>query len=74
MPEIPAKAAVVTPEMEKQVKAILGKIQAEKKAAATPKEPDWAHMTEQDAYNQDINIEVIEHDIPDYMNMKLKDP
>jgi hypothetical protein len=62
-----------TTELEKQVKRVLGKIQNDRIAAATPKEPDWKNLKEQDAYDPRINIPVIDHEIPDYMNMKLKD-
>jgi hypothetical protein len=69
----PVLAAVATPDLEAAVAAALKKLHAEKVEAARPQEPDWANLTEQDAYKASIYIPTIEHDIPDYMNMKLKD-
>ena len=60
-------------ELEKQIKQVLSNIGKERAAAAAPKEPDWKNLREQDAYDARINIPVIEHEIADYMNMKLKD-
>jgi hypothetical protein len=42
--------------------------------AAKPKEPNWATITERDAYSPGVFIPSIDHEIPDYMNMKLKNP
>ena len=79
MPEINHKieSPISTPsgaDLEKQIKAILAKTAQERVEAAQPKEPDWATLTERDACNPAIYIPVIDHAIPDYMNMKLKDP
>lgn len=59
--------------LEQKIKEVLAKNKAERVAAAKPEEPDWAAMTEQDAMNPAQYIPVIEHDIPDYMNIKLAD-
>lgn len=60
-------------ELEEQIKKVLSNIKKERAEAAAPKEPDWKNLKEQDAYDTRINIPVIDHEIPDYMNMKLKD-
>lgn len=59
--------------LEQQIEAILHKRKLEAAEAARPKEPDWTKVKEQDAYNPALYIPVFEHDIPDYMNIKLKD-
>ena len=75
-----AVAAVVTDptipaaDLEAAIKAVLLKQKAAAVEASKPKEPNWATLTEQQSYDQDVYIPVIEHDVPDYMNMKLKDP
>lgn len=61
-------------QLEAAVLAVLKKQKAAAVAASQPKEPDWANITEKQAMLEDVYIPVIEHDIPDYMNMKLKDP
>lgn len=68
-----ASTGVTADALETQIEAILKKRKAEAIEAARPKEPDWSKTTEQDAYNPAVYIPVIEHDIPDYMNIKLKD-
>lgn len=60
-------------ELEAQIEQILKRKKAAHIEAQKPKEPDWATLTEQDAYRQDVYIPVIDHEIPDYMNIKLKD-
>ena len=60
--------------LEAAVEAVLLKHQAERKEAAQPKEPNWAALTEQQAYANDVYIPTIDHELPDYMNIKLKDP
>ena len=52
---------------------ILAKKKLERKAAVEPKEPDWSKITEAEAYEPNVYIPVIEHEIPDYMNILLKD-
>jgi hypothetical protein len=60
-------------ELEAQIEQILKKKKAAHIEAQKPREPDWASLTELDAYRQDVYIPVINHEIPDYMNIKLKD-
>ena len=67
------KAGVTVEALESEIDRILEDRKKARAAALQPKEPDWSKLTEQDAYRQDIYIPVIEHDVPDYMNMKLKD-
>src|ERR1700733_10659598 len=67
-------ATGTTPDnLEEQIKAVLAKLQVQKAEAARPKEPNWATVTEKDFLNPQVHIPIIEHDLPDYMNMKLKD-
>lgn len=68
-----ADSGVKAADLEKQIEAILQKRKLEAAEAAKPKEPDWSKISEKDAYNPATYIPVIEHDIPDYMNIKLKD-
>lgn len=78
---IPAKPAPVPSpipglnmsEFEKQIDAVLAKRAADRKEAAQPKEPDWSTLSEKEAMSTAIYIPMIEHDVPDYMNMMLKD-
>ena len=60
-------------EFEKQIDAVLAKRAADRKEAAQPKEPDWSTLSEKEAMSTAIYIPMIEHDVPDYMNMMLKD-
>jgi hypothetical protein len=75
-----AVASVVTdknikPEdLENAIISVLRKQKAAAVEAAKPKEPDWSQLTEAQAMTQDVYIPVIEHEVPDYMNMRLKDP
>ena len=66
-------AAVASPDLTAAVAEALRKLQRQQVEAAQPKEPDWANLTEKDAYKASTYIPTIEHDIPDYMNMTLKD-
>lgn len=59
--------------LEAKIMEVLQKRQAERQAAAKPQEPDWAQLSEADAYKPDVYIPMIDHDIPDYLNIKLKD-
>lgn len=59
--------------LEALVDAALAKRAAKVREAAQPKEPNWATLTEAEAMSAATYIPVIEHDIPDYMNMRLKD-
>jgi len=60
-------------ELAKAIEMVLANKAAERKAAQQPKEPDWKRLTEQDAMNPAVYIPVIEHDVPEYMTIKLKD-
>jgi hypothetical protein len=60
--------------LEEAIKRVLAKGKQERIEAAQPKEPNWATMTEQDAYKASTYIPTVEHEVPDYMNIKLKDP
>jgi len=67
-------------DLEKEINRILG-IKAQKDrdakiAAAKPPEPDWATLDEVQATNLNLpfNVEVIEHEVPAYMDIRLKDP
>jgi hypothetical protein len=53
---------------------VLKKKKAENVAAAAPKEPDWATMTEREALKADTYIPTIDHQVPEYLNVRLKDP
>lgn len=69
-----AKAAGVTPEMlHAAVEEVLNKRKARVVDSFTPKEPDWSKISEKDILTKDIYIPVIDHEIPDYMNVQLKD-
>jgi len=74
LPKVASPATITTTaDLEKAVEAFLAKKKTEAKEAAKPKEPDWSTLQEKDIYSQDVYIPVIEHEIPDYMNMMLKD-
>ena len=63
-------------DLEAKIEEILNRKKAERLAAAkaeAEKEPDWANLTEEQAYSPAVRIPIIDHDIPDYMNVKLKD-
>lgn len=64
---------ITAEQLEAAVRQVLSKNKAAAVEAAKPKEPHWGSLTEQQAMSQDIYIPVIEHEIPDYMNMMLKD-
>lgn len=68
-----AFSSITTSDLEKTVQKLLAQRRKEAAANAAPKEPDWANMTERDAQNPALYIPVIEHDVPDYMNIELKD-
>lgn len=71
---VAADPSISAEDLEAAVRAVLNKSKAAAVEAAKPKEPNWGSLTEQQAMSQDMYIPVIEHEIPDYMNMKLKDP
>jgi hypothetical protein len=68
-----ADSKVPLSDIEKIVNDVLNKNKTVRQEAAKPKEPNWSTLTEAQAYNPAVYIPVFEHDIPDYMNMKLKD-
>jgi hypothetical protein len=65
---------VTAEQLEAAVRQVLQKQKAAAIEAAKPKEPNWGTLTEREAMSQAVYIPVIEHEIPDYMNMRLKDP
>ena len=65
---------IKTEDLEAAVRAVLTKQHNDAVDAAKPKEPDWASLTEQKAMQQDTYIPVIDHEVADYMNVRLKDP
>ena len=68
-----ASEGIKSDDLEAKILEVLNKKKQEREKAAAPKEPDWAELSEADAYRPDVYIPVIDHDVPDYMNMKLKD-
>ena len=64
---------VKTSDLEAAIAKILAKRHAAAVEAAKPKEPDWTKVTEKDYLNPAVYIPVIEHEVPAYMDMKLKD-
>lgn len=66
-------AGVSSEALDAQIEKLLNERKKKREAAMKPKEPNWATLSEQEAYNPDVYIPVIEHDIPDYMNIKLAD-
>jgi len=65
---------VSSDKLEAAVEAVLRKNQKAAFEAAQPKEPDWASLTEQEAYAADVYIPTVEHELPSYMDLKIKDP
>lgn len=72
-PKTAPLSSITTADLEKYLNKALAERKRAEAEAAKPKEPDWKNITETDAYNPAVFIPVIEHDIPDYMNIKLKD-
>ena len=66
--------AIDTAALEAAVKAVLQNQHKAAVEAAKPKEPNWATLTEQQAYAADTYIPVVDHEVADYMNIQLKDP
>jgi len=67
-------SAGVSPEtLEDVIKKVLDARKTAAVEALTPKEPDYTKLSEDDALRQDIYIPVIEHDLPEYMSVRLKD-
>lgn len=61
-------------QLEEAVKAVLLKNQLARVEASKPQEPNWATITEQQAYNPAVYVPVIEHEITNHMSIELKDP
>jgi hypothetical protein len=59
--------------LEKALEGILLKRQHAAIEAAKPVEPDWTKVQERDIFISEFYIPVVEHELPDYMNMKLAD-
>jgi|SRR6516164_7909834 hypothetical protein len=67
-------AGGITPEiLEHMIEKLLTERKAKAIAEFIPKEPDYKTLSEKDIASKDIYIPVIEHDLPDYMNMVLAD-
>lgn len=56
-----------------KVREVLDQRKVEAVEALRPKEPDYSKLNEADIYAPDVYIPVIEHELADYMNMKLQD-
>jgi hypothetical protein len=59
--------------LESKIEAVLAKLRAKRIEEQKPKEPDYTTLNEADAMTQDVYIPMIEHELPDYMNVILKD-
>lgn len=59
--------------LEDVIKRVLDQRKEAKIEELTPKEPDYKTLKEQDIIRNDIYIPVIEHDIPEYMHVELRD-
>lgn len=59
--------------LEDVIKKILDQRKTEAVAKLAPKEPDYRTLKEEDILNPAIYIPVIEHDLPEYMHVELKD-
>ena len=66
-------AGVDSATLEDIIKRVLDKRKEERIEEFIPKEPDYKALSEKDIFAPGIYIPVIEHDIPDYMNVTLKD-
>ena len=73
-PQAESKAPVSQQELQKAVEIALKNLRTERVEAAKPKEPDWATLSEAEASNMTVYVPVIDHEIPQYMDIKLKDP
>ena len=60
-------------DLEAKILEVLQRNKQKREVEAKPKDPNWAELTEADAYRPDVYIPIIDHDVPDYMNMRLKD-
>ena len=66
--------AVNAADLQRAVEVALKNLHAKRVEAAQSVEPNWATMTEADASNLAVYIPTVDHEIPEYMNIKLKDP
>lgn len=73
--EAPDPAIAYEAQLEELVQKILARKVVEKQEAGKLKEPDWTKVNEAQAINlsNPIYIPAIEHDIPDYLTVKLED-
>lgn len=67
------QAGVKPEDIEKEIEKVLARKLKERQEASKPRDPDWKTLTEQEAMNPAVYIPIIEHEIPEYMNIKLKD-
>jgi hypothetical protein len=72
--QVEAAKVTASPDLEEAVRQALANLHARAVEKARPKEPDWATVTEKDIMSISVNIPVIDHEAPDYMNLKLADP
>lgn len=77
-PAAAAKVAAAIPgvtadELQAAIRKILAEGRQTLIAATQLKEPDWSKVTEKDLLNPAVFIPIVEHDIPDYMRIVLKD-
>lgn len=69
----------VTPEMLKAMESTILKLLSGQngvkigKAPAKPVQLDFSKLSENDVYDLDVPIPVIDHGVPDYLNVELKD-
>ncbi|HEY4799504.1 MAG TPA: hypothetical protein VII99_10550 [Bacteroidia bacterium] len=68
-----ATAGVSSETLEDIIKRVLDNRKVEAVQQFSPKEPDYKALSEKDIFTPGVYIPVIEHDIPDYMNVILKD-
>jgi len=68
-----AAAGVPLVDLERTIEEILARRKRETIDKYIQKEPDYSKLSESQIYSPDVYIPVIEHDLPDYMNMKLQD-
>src|SRR5215472_9376696 len=68
-----ASSGVDAATLEDVIRKVLDKRKTEAVKALVPKEPDYKALSEADIFRSDVYIPVIEHDLPDYLNVRLKD-
>lgn len=61
-------------QLEAAIRAVLMKNQIAAVEASKPKEPNWATLTEQQAYDPAVYVPCIDHEITNYMNIQIADP